>query len=338
MATVGVIAEETVAERASAALDRVGSGSSVHGVEKLPSGRSSLTFRAEAEGGISGPVVVKVAPPGLDPVRNRDVLRQSRLLKALADAPGVAVPEVLAEDEGDPPETPPLFVMRHVEGEDLEPYYQGEPPSRQVPAELARVRELAAARMLAALHAVDPTAVGLGDEPAVTLPEEIDRWENAFATVPEELRPGADAVAAGLRESIPAPMEPVILHGDFRLGNMLCSGEEIGAVIDWEIWSLGDPRVDLAWMLLMADPERPEVRGGEGMPALDEIVAAYEEAAGRKLADLDWFAALIRYKQASVTSLLVKNARKREQEGPEIDRMARIIEPLLRQAGARLGL
>ena len=76
-------------------------------VTALAGGASSFTFRGARSG---GPVVVKVAPPGVEPIAHRDVLRQARILKALA-ASRVPVPEVLWEEPGDPPITPPLFVM-----------------------------------------------------------------------------------------------------------------------------------------------------------------------------------------------------------------------------------
>ena len=79
-----------------------------------------MTYVATIAGG--GRAVVKVAPAGIPPVLNRDVLRQARLLRALAGTP-VPVPEVLWEDAGDPPEVPPLFVMSFVAGASLEPLF-----------------------------------------------------------------------------------------------------------------------------------------------------------------------------------------------------------------------
>ena len=102
-------------------------------VQPLSGGASSLTYTAVLGGSavLSGDdrrrVVVKVAPAGLAPVRNRDVLRQARLLRALGPT-AVPVPEVLWEDAGDPPEVPPLFVMSFVEGTSLEPLFDLDDP------------------------------------------------------------------------------------------------------------------------------------------------------------------------------------------------------------------
>ena len=278
--------------------------------EPLAGGASSLTYAtAVTTNGDTRRVVVKVAPPGLEPVRNRDVLRQARALVALAGVDGVAVPEVLATDAGDPPEVPPLFVMTLVEGDSVEPLITPECP---IPRETVRARAIAAARMMAALHAVEVDTVGLGDEPATSLAEEVARWERAFSTVEDDLRVGADDVHAELVAGIPNEERRAVLHGDYRLGNMLCHGPTIGALIDWEIWSVGDPRIDLAWFLLMADRDHPGVVSPDaGMPSTDELLAAYEDFAGTSVEDLTWFAALVRYKQAATTALIVKNARKR---------------------------
>src|ERR1700758_4343800 len=122
-------------------------------VTPLARGASSLTFRGERDGQA---MVVKVAPPGVDPVAHRDVLRQARIMKALA-ATRVPVPEVVWEDPGNPPDTPPLFVMSHVEGECVEPLFDGCPSA----ADLVE-RYRTAGRTMAALHGLSPPALGLG--------------------------------------------------------------------------------------------------------------------------------------------------------------------------------
>jgi aminoglycoside phosphotransferase (APT) family kinase protein len=133
-------------------------GVSIGQLRALTGGSSGLTYAATLAGGSAGKqdVVIKVAPPGVPPTLNRDVLRQARLLRSIGDAPGVQVPEVLFEDPGDPPDVPPFFVMTHVWGDSFEPINDDEAlmPS---PAEVG-ARAHHAARMLAALHGVDPGA------------------------------------------------------------------------------------------------------------------------------------------------------------------------------------
>jgi aminoglycoside phosphotransferase (APT) family kinase protein len=319
---VGVADPEDVLRRASAA-----AGGALSDLEPLLGGMASITYSARASDGAR--VVVKVAPPGLEPVRNRDVLRQARVLRALSAVPDVAVPRVWGEDGGAPPEVPPLFVMDFVDGESYEPRFTTESP--RPPAQDVVARAAAAARMLAALHAVSPVELHL-DEPASTLEAEVERWRAAFATC--DLADGTRADEADahrrLLAALPAPLGPAVLHGDWRLGNMQCAGTDVRAVIDWEIWSIGDPRLDLAWLRLMSDPAHPTAAAPEA-PTLEpaELLAAYEEAAGAPVPDLAWFDALVRYKQAAASALLVKNAGRRGDTSPAVDRMREGIARLL---------
>lgn len=311
-------------------------GASVSDVEQFVGGSSSLTYSATlhaADGERS--IVIKAAPPGLEPVRNRDVLRQARLLEVLEGIPDVAVPEVLATDVGRPVEVPPLFVMSFVDGEAYEPQLTSA-ESEATHAQIAE-RAFAAARMVAALHRVDTSDPRLSGESAIGIEQEVRRWDKAFSSVEDDLRSGADEVRDALLAAIPDERPPAVIHGDWRLGNMQCTGSSIHAVIDWEIWSLGDPRVDFAWFLLLIDPAHPnKIRDDTGLPAAAELVGAYEDAAQSSLTALDWFGALVRYKQAAVSALIIKNNRKLPQPGVDITRMERARPRLLERAAALL--
>lgn len=288
-------------------------GATIGELEPFKTGRSSLTLSAPLSGGPPEHerIVIKVAPAGLPPVRNRDVLRQARLLKALEGAPGVRVPVVLFEERGYPPEVPPFFAMSFAEGDCFEPaldQIEVVPPPEEIEA-----RARTCARMMAALHAVKPEAVGLEGEPEVDLVEEVERWVRAFATVDEDMKPGADETAELLRKSMPAATPSTIVHGDFRVGNTLCAGKDVNAIVDWEIWARSDPRIDVAWFLLSSNAagHPSAIRDTPGMPEGDQLLAEYVYAGGRTVADLEWFKAHALFKVASVTALLVKNARKR---------------------------
>jgi len=288
-------------------------GARVLGVSPLTGGTSSLTFLVDLAGVAAGetPVVLKVAPPGLAPVRNRDVLRQARLQKAVQGAGRPLAPDVLFSDPGDPPEVPPFMAMNLVPGECVEPVLSDD--AERPAAAQVRARYFDAVRVLAQLHAIGPAEAGLTDEPVVGLADEVDRWTRAFATLPSDMAGDYERAAKALRASMPAPLAPAVNHGDFRLGNTLCEGDQINAVIDWEIWSVGDPRIDLAWLTFFTDDAgHPAVAPGTvaGTPAGREIVRAYEEALGRPVPELGWFDALTRYKEAGVTGLLLKRALK----------------------------
>jgi aminoglycoside phosphotransferase (APT) family kinase protein len=316
-------AQHELAKRLDGALARWRPGARVHRLEPLLGGRSSLTYRVDlAEG---GRIVVKLAPAGLAPVRNRDVLRQARLLGALASVPGVRVPALLLEDAGQPPQIPPLFGMSFVEGECFEPIMdEGVLPA---PAQI-RGRALAAARMLARLHTAHPQDLGLADEPEVRLAEDLERWVRIFDSVDASLQGNYRECAAALRAALPAALPSAVVHGEFRLGNTLCAGGELLAVIDWELWCRGDPRIDLAWFLQFADAaSTPSAIRAEapGMPAPGELLAEYARARGEPLADLVWFHAHARFKQAAITALQCKLNRKRAIPDPVQEANARLI-------------
>jgi aminoglycoside phosphotransferase (APT) family kinase protein len=300
--------------------DRVGQrvtdwrpGARVLRVSPLTGGTSSLTFLVDLAGVAAAetPVVLKVSPPGLAPVRNRDVLRQARLQKAVQRAGRPLAPDVLFSDPGDPPQVPPFMAMNLVPGDCVEPVLTdgaGRPGPDQV-----RARFFDAVQVLAQLHEIKPSAAGLGDEPVVGLAEEVDRWTRAFVTLPGDMAGDYQRAAKALRASIPEALPAAVTHGDFRLGNTLCEGSRINAVIDWEIWSVGDPRIDLAWLTFFTDDAgHPAVAPGTvaGTPTGREVVRAYEDALGRPVPELGWFDALTRYKEAGVTGLLLKRAMK----------------------------
>jgi aminoglycoside phosphotransferase (APT) family kinase protein len=325
--------------RTAVAVGRWAPGATVEGVEPLTGGTSSLTYVAALSGAPAGHgcVVLKVTPPGLAPVRNRDVLRQGRIMQALAGRPGVRVPQVLFHDEGAPPRTPPFVAMELVPGECVEPILV---PRGTLRPGHVRARALDAARMLAALHRVDPLRTASAGEPVVTPDDEIGRWTRAFTTVPEELRTGHGKVAQRLHATVPAAMTPVFTHGDYRLGNTLCEAGSVTAVIDWEIWSLGDPRVDVTWLTFFTDEARhPASVSGEptGMPGQAELLDAYQEARGELLTDLRWFEALTKYKESAATALLIKRARKSGQLKDMHRRMLPALPVLLDEALELLG-
>jgi aminoglycoside phosphotransferase (APT) family kinase protein len=312
----------------------------VSDLAELPGGISSLTFAASlrSAGDDSRPVVIKVAPPGMAPVRNRDVLRQARVMAALRDAPGVRVPAVLAQDDG----APPFFVMEFVAGESYEPKWDvsDDPP----PPEMVDRRARAAARMLARLQAVEPAAVGLADEPVLSLAQEVERWAALFATAGDELRGNESELQRALAAQIPDGLDASaarILHGDYRLGNMQFAGDRLAAIIDWEIWSVGDPRTDLAWLMAFTDPVQQRVAqrdaanqaAADAMPdgraLLEEYLAHAPAPVVSAPQELDWFLAYSYYKLGAAMSVLAKRNRRLPEPDPGLELAAATLPPML---------
>jgi aminoglycoside phosphotransferase (APT) family kinase protein len=301
----------------------------ITGVHPLTGGASSLTFAAVLEG---QRVVVKVAPPGVLPTRHRDVLRQARMIRALGHT-AVPVPTVLWEEPGDPPDEPPLFVMSHLRGSSTEPLFDLDDEAAVPPETIAgRMRD--AVRVMAELHGVEPSALGLGAEPITGPGEEVERWCRTLETVDAALVPDWRDVAATLRSTAPAAMSPAVVHGDFRLGNLLARGDRIVGVIDWEIWTVGDPRVDVGWFLINADPStyRRPTRHAGATPAPSELATEYVAARGSDVPDLGWFQGLACFKSAATWSLIVKHNRRRRQPDPALEAMAVVLPTLLARA------
>jgi aminoglycoside phosphotransferase (APT) family kinase protein len=298
-------------------------------VTALAGGASSLTF-----GGVrfGRQVVIKVAPPGVEPVAHRDVLRQARVVKALAGTQ-VPVPEVVWEDPGAPPQTPPLFVMSHVEGDCVEPLFDSCPPSDDLPE---RYRN--AARTMAALHSLSPIELGLGGESMLDPVAEVRRWCDTLQTVDAALVPDWQGVRDALLQRAPHAMRPSVVHGDFRLGNVLAAGTDVNAVIDWEIWSIGDPRIDAGWFLINCDPETYQrVPASAGMaPSTVELAEIYRHELGEETGDLAWFTALACFKSAATWSLIVKHNRRRRAPQADLEAMVAALPRLLTRARTML--
>jgi aminoglycoside phosphotransferase (APT) family kinase protein len=298
-------------------------------VTALSGGASSLTFRGARDGRA---VVIKVAPPGVEPVAHRDVLRQARIIKSLG-ATHVPVPSVVWEDRGEPPDIPPLFAMSHIEGDCVEPLFDG-----CAPAEDMADRYRNACRTMATLHSLSPNDLGLGDEPVVDPIAEVHRWCDTLQTVDPTLVPDWPAVRDALLGCAPTAIGPGVVHGDFRLGNLLAVGARINAVIDWEIWTIGDPRIDVGWFLINSDADTYQrVPDSAGMaPQTAELAEIYQQELGYQVADIAWFSALACFKSAATWSLIVKHNRRRNSPRTELEAMAPALPRLLARAGSML--
>ncbi len=255
----------------------------------LPGGHSGLTYRLAVGSGRE--LVVKAVPKGQRSIGRHDMLKQARIMKALAST-DVPVPPVVAVDETEPA----WFAVDFMHGESLEPTLD----DPQIDPTVAAARMRRAAEILPRLHAVPLASLPPGAE-TLSPEDELARWKKTMGAVPEELVPGAVDLEAKLSANLPAPVEPTLVHGDYRLGNIICSGNEPIAIIDWEIWSIGDPRVELGWFFVFADGANFPGVGREvpGLPSEDELLDAYLEGATQPTA-MDWFNALGRYKMAAI--------------------------------------
>jgi aminoglycoside phosphotransferase (APT) family kinase protein len=291
----------------------------------LPGGRSGVTLTAAVQGTESAcrEVVVKAAPAGRSPVGRHDVLRQARIMSALASEPGIAVPHILATGT-----TPAHFyVMSRARGDASEPVLDA--AAVKPPPALVRQRALAAARMLARLHLVSsiPPPPDLPAEPAADLGAEVARWRATANAADPQILVGGSQLADSLERSMPVCAAPVLVHGDYRLGNIVFDGNRATGLIDWEIWSRTDPGIDLGWFLVFCDSSLFPGIGQpvDGMPSSAELVEHYTAAGGPPVTDQRWYEAFGRFKMAAI---MAHNLR-RHREGRHVDPFQETLPPTI---------
>ncbi|MFB8438828.1 phosphotransferase family protein [Streptomyces niveus] len=324
MSTATPVAELT--PRVHRRLARLHPGAAMGELRTLPGGHSGLTYTVTAG---ESTYVVKAVPAGQRPIGRNDVLRQARVLRALSGQ-AVPVPGLVAVDETQPA----WFAMEFAAGEAVEPVLD----TPEVAPATARTRMLGIATVLRRLHDTDIRTPGLDAPEPLDPAGELDRWSRTMRAVPAELRPGGDALLARLAENLPEALPPVLLHGDFRLGNVLCVGERASAVVDWEIWSVGDPRTDLGWFLLFADHHNfPRLgRAVPGLPTEAELLDAYADGEPAPPA-MDWFRALGRMKMAAIMGHNLRRHREGKHHDPDQERLPPTIAAMIRTARDLLG-
>lgn len=215
-------------------------------VARVGFGQSNITTVVGDEDGHEW--VLREPPAGSHAQSTHDVAREARIMSALTDS-GIPVPRVVGT--GVAPGGNRFFVMERVPGAPLE----SEADAAALNPRQRRDLGLQVIETLARLHVIEPAAVGLSElarksqTPYVgrQLRRLSDSWDrtggrSAHDQVWRTVRTTLDA-------SIPASARTVLVHGDFRLSNLLVRGADITAVLDWELSTLGDPLVDLAWLL-----------------------------------------------------------------------------------------
>ncbi|MEM1414063.1 MAG: phosphotransferase [Myxococcota bacterium] len=259
-------------------------------VRKFRGGQSNPTFWiGDGERGW----VLRKKPPGKLLPSAHAVEREHRVMAALA-ATDVPVPRVSELCEDASVIGTPFFVMEHVVGRIL---WNVQLPDLAAAERSAVYAELA--RVLAALHAVDVDAVGLGDygRRGGYVARQVKRWSDQYDRSKTQEVPAMDRVMEHLRENVPANDETTLAHGDFRLDNLIFHAAEPRALalIDWELSTLGHPLADLAYTCMLYDVQLPKIGGllgvdfaATGIPTEEAFVAAYVEASGRAVDPGDW--------------------------------------------------
>lgn len=290
--------------------------------------------------------VLRRKPPGILLPSAHAVDREFQIISALA-AQGfpVAKPHALCLDETVIGSI--FYVMDKVEGRI---FWDLKLPGL-TPVERRAVYE-AQTDTLARLHAFDPTAIGLGEygKAGNYFARQVGRWTKQYRASETEPVPAMDRLIAFLPDSLPAEGPSRIVHGDFRLDNMILASDraEVRAVLDWELSTLGDPMADFSYLLIAwAIPAslRNGLAGADlealGIPSVEETVERYAAATGMRPANLDWLYAYNLFRLAAICQGIAGRVRDGTAASAHAKTMAAQVGPLsdaawgfAKQAGA----
>lgn len=267
----------------------------------IEGGRSNLTY-AVTDGTTRW--VVRRPPLGHVLATAHDMRREHRVIAALhpTDVP-VPAPVLLCEDED--VIGAPFYVMEYVDGI---PYRTAEELAPLGP-ERTRDAVLGLVDTLVDLHAVGPAAVGLGDfgRPEGFLDRQLRRWGKQLDASRNRDLAGVDELHAALGRSLPASPAPAVVHGDYRLDNVLIGDDDrIRAILDWEMSTLGDPLTDLGLLVMYSArldvPDSPvsTTAGAPGHPDPAELIERYAARSGRDVSAVSWYTAFAWFKLAVI--------------------------------------
>jgi len=183
---------------------------------------------------------------------------------------------------------------------------------------------------LAQIHRIDP-----GVAPGLDRSDRLLRFRGVLDLLGDP-HPTFELALRWLEANRPPAGTPTVVHGDFRLGNLLAAGPDIAAVVDWEIWTVGDPRVDVGWFLVNADPDtyRRATRYTDTLPSTADLFDDYVRAFGGDSPDTPWFEALACFKSTATWSLIVKHNRRRDDPDADVESVAAVLPHLLDRARA----
>jgi aminoglycoside phosphotransferase (APT) family kinase protein len=276
--------------------------------ELVAGGKSNLTY-VVTDGGREW--IVRRPPLGHVQATAHDMGREFTAMSALAGT-DVPVPEMYAHCEDPEVLGAPFYVMEKVEGR----AYRRAAELDELGADRTATISARLVEVLAALHAVEPDAVGLAEfgRPQGFLERQVRRWGKQLEGSKTREHPDADELHRLLTEQLPAedPSVVGIVHGDYRLDNCLVGsdgqgGDRINAVVDWEMATLGDTRTDLALMLVYETLGASaggdlvsDVARAQGWPGHQQQLAAYAAASGREPGDMGFHLALAYFKLAVI--------------------------------------
>lgn len=302
----------------------------------ITGGKSNLTYTLSAG---SRDYVVRRPPLGHVLATAHDMGREYRVMAALAPT-NVPVPQMIAHCEDTEVIGAPFYVMEKVAGI---PYGRA---SQLEPLGPERTRAISERMVdtLAALHAVDYAAVGLGDfgRPDGYLGRQVARWKKQLVASTSRELPGMDELVEHLESNVPPSDDATIVHGDFRLDNLLVdTDDQVTAVLDWEMSTLGDPLTDVAVLLAyqqLAEASPPAREGAAlvtdaplapGYLSRDDVLERYQSLSGRALTQMPFHLALAFFKLAVILEGIHYRHSQGQTVGAGFDGIGDMIVPLI---------
>ncbi|PWR13714.1 acyl-CoA dehydrogenase [Micromonospora sicca] len=303
----------------------------------IAGGKSNLTYLVHAGG---RELVLRRPPLGHVLATAHDMAREHRVISALAPTE-VPVPEALLLCADDAVIGAPFYLMQKVDGQVYRTRAQTDPLTDGQRHDLA----MAMMDTLAALHMVEPAAVGLADfgRPEGYLGRQVRRWAGQLDRSRSRELPGIDELRDALADTVPEGANAGrIVHGDYRLDNLLAAVDPVTvrAVLDWEMATLGDPLADLGLLLtywsVLGDSELAEgnpVADGigprAGFPTGDELIDRYAGRSDVDVGPLHWHVALGCFKLAVICEGIHYRHTLGQTLGGGFDRIGDMVAPLV---------
>jgi aminoglycoside phosphotransferase (APT) family kinase protein len=310
-------------------------------VTPMSGGGSCEMFRIERLG---RSWVVRRAPLTSVSDTAHHVVREAQVIEALADS-RVPVPTILAVCDDPAVLGTPFFVMSYIDGDVVRRHGLPEALAEQTDSHHAVGEELI--DTLVALHQVDwrSTPLAALSRPEGFLARQVDRWMSQLDSYRSRDLEGVDDVAEWLATNQPARGDLTVMHGDYKLDNVLLSRQpppRVLSVVDFEMTTVGDPLIDLAWamifwpeegnMIALAAPGTPNGIAAEQCQTPEQLVQRYAGATGRDLSAFDWYQAFSAWKLAIVLEASYAKYRSGESANPNHEFFGFVVDELLSRA------
>ncbi|MEZ5280758.1 MAG: phosphotransferase family protein [Acidimicrobiales bacterium] len=273
----------------------------------IAGGHSNLTFSVQPA---DGPTLVLRRPPlGHVLATAHDMEREHKIITGvgLTDVPVPVTMGLCVDNEVN---GAPFYVMRHVSG----PVLHSDVEAAAMPEAERTALGADVIEVLARLHSAEPDDIGLGDlgKREDYIGRQLRRWTRQWENSKTRELPEMEEAQRLLTESQPEQVGAAIVHGDYRLGNMIVGDGRVRAVLDWELCTLGDPLADVGYLMNnwvgpgeeVAGSSGPTIVGGFG--ERDALLARYQELTGRDVSGIDYYRAFSYWRLAAIVEGVLK--------------------------------